>query len=50
MLNQESVDKPTCVVAHTVKGKGVAQMENQVVWHYKCPSDEELEKALEELR
>jgi transketolase len=42
--------RPGFVVAHTVKGKGVAQMEGDVVWHYRCPSDEELEKALEELR
>ena len=42
--------RPTCVVAHTVKGKGVSFMENATVWHYRSPSDEELEKALEELR
>ncbi len=41
--------RPTCVVAHTVKGKGVSWMENRVEWHYRSPSDKELEKALEEL-
>jgi len=47
-LNHKS-DKPTCVIAHTTKGRGVSFMENQVVWHYRSPSDEELEKALKEL-
>lgn len=37
------------IVAHTVKGKGVSFMENQLLWHYKSPSDEQLEQALEEL-
>ena len=41
--------RPGFVVAHTVKGKGVSWMEGRVEWHYRCPSDEELEKALEEL-
>ena len=41
--------RPSMVVAHTVKGKGVSFMENRTEWHYKCPSDGELEKALEEL-
>ena len=48
-ISRESVDKPTCVVAHTVKGKGVSFMEDAVVWHYRHPSDKELEKAAEEL-
>jgi len=38
--------KPTCVVAHTVKGKGVSFMEQETVWHYRSPSDKELEEAL----
>jgi len=41
--------RPSFVVAHTVKGKSVSFMEGKVEWHYRCPSDEELEKALEEL-
>ena len=41
--------RPTCVVAHTVKGKGVSWMEGKVEWHFKSPRDKELEKALEEL-
>lgn len=42
-------NKPSIVIAHTVKGKGVSFMENQVAWHYKSPSKEQLEIALKEL-
>ena len=37
--------KPKCILAHTVKGKGVSFMENQVGWHGKAPNDEEYEIA-----
>lgn len=42
-------EKPRVIIADTVKGKGVSFMENQPSWHGVAPSDEELEKALEEL-
>jgi transketolase len=42
-------EKPTAIVAHTTKGKGVSFMENRVEWHYKNPNDEQLEMALTEL-
>lgn len=42
-------DKPTAIIAHTTKGKGVSFMENQAGWHGKAPNDEEMEKALAEL-
>jgi transketolase len=41
--------KPSCVIAHTVKGKGVSFMENKLLWHYRSPQGEELERALAEL-
>jgi transketolase len=41
--------KPSCVIAHTVKGKGVSFMENQLAWHYKSPNDDQLAQALAEL-
>ncbi len=42
--------KPTCIIAHTVKGKGVPFMENNPLWHgSRAPSKEELELALKEL-
>ena len=42
-------DKPSFLIAHTVKGKGVSFMENRVEWHYKSPTSDELAQALEEL-
>ncbi len=42
--------KPSIVIAHTVKGKGVSFMENRVEWHYKSPSATQLDEALAELR
>ena len=41
--------KPRCIIAHTVKGKGISFMENQVGWHGKAPTEEERKLALEEL-
>lgn len=41
--------KPTCIVAHTVKGKGVSFMENKLLWHYRAPNEDELGLALAEL-
>lgn len=41
--------KPTCIVANTVKGKGVSFMENEVLWHYRDPQGEFYTKAVEEL-
>lgn len=41
---------PACILMHTVKGKGVSYMENQVGWHGKAPNDEEYAQAMEELR
>jgi transketolase len=40
---------PKALIAHTIKGKGVSYMENQLAWHYKSPNDEEYEIALKEL-
>jgi transketolase len=41
--------KPTCIIAKTVKGKGVSYMENVADWHGKGPNDAECAQALEEL-
>ena len=41
--------QPSCIVAHTVKGKGVSFMENQLAYHYNPPNDEQLRQALAEL-
>jgi len=42
-------NKPTMIIAHTHKGKGISFMEDKVGWHGKAPSAEEASKALEEL-
>ena len=42
-------EKPTCIVAHTIKGKGVSFMENNAGWHGKAPGKEDYEKAIKEL-
>jgi transketolase len=47
-VSSTAADKPTMVIAHTIKGKGVSFMENSVDWHYKSPSAEQLKMALEE--
>ena len=41
--------KPSCLIAHTVKGKGVSFMENTVLWHYRIPKGAEFDAALSEL-
>ena len=41
--------RPLCVIADTVKGKGVSFMENTILWHYRPPNTEELKMALSEL-
>ena len=46
---REVKGKPTAIIAHTLKGKGVSFMENQVGWHGKAPNDEEYAIAMEEL-
>lgn len=38
--------KPNCIIAHTVKGKGIPFMENQLLWHYRWPHAGEFELAL----
>lgn len=43
------LDKPSVLIAHTTKGKGVSFMESAVEWHYKSPSPDQLEKALMEV-
>ena len=42
-------DRPSCIVAHTVKGKGVSFMENNLLWHYRSAAGEEFDRALVEL-
>ncbi|HSQ88597.1 transketolase [Romboutsia sp.] len=48
-MAKETVEKPTMIVAKTIKGKGVSFMENEAGWHGTAPSDSDLERALAEL-
>ncbi|MFA4873452.1 MAG: transketolase [Patescibacteria group bacterium] len=41
--------KPTLILAHTIKGKGVSFMENQMEWHYHTPNEQQLTAAVDEL-
>lgn len=42
--------KPTVIIAHTVKGKGVSYMENNAAWHGSAPNEQQCEQAVKELR
>jgi len=42
-------NKPTVIIAHTIKGKGVSFMENEVDWHGKAPNKDEYQRALKDL-
>ncbi len=41
--------KPNLIIAHTIKGKGVSYMENQLKWHHGVPTDAEYQQAIAEL-
>jgi transketolase len=41
--------KPSCLIAHTIKGKGVDFMEDKLLWHYRTPDAEQVKNALNQL-
>ncbi len=41
--------RPTCIISHTIKGKGVSFMENKLLWHYRSPDRDEMARTLAEL-
>jgi transketolase len=43
-------NKPSVIIADTVKGKGISYMENKPLWHYRCPNEKEYKQGLKELR
>ncbi len=47
--NHRDPARPTCVIAHTIKGKGISFMEDRVEWHHKVPTAEQVEQARQEL-
>jgi transketolase len=48
-LNARGTDRPRCLIARTIKGKGVSFMEDRVEWHHKVPSAQQVKDALQEL-
>lgn len=42
-------DRTKLIISHSIKGQGVSYMEDQFIWHYKSPDDEQLEIAFREL-
>ena len=46
---KQTKNKPTCIIAKTIKGKGVSFMENKAEWHGKAPSEEEYIQAMKDL-
>jgi transketolase len=48
--SREVTGKPTVIVAHTIKGKGVSYMENNPAWHGQAPNDEQAAQAYAEIR
>lgn len=42
-------EKPVCIIANTIKGKGISFMENNILWHYRTPQGEEYDAAVLEL-
>ena len=49
-IKKNNSDKPKCIIANTIKGKGVSFMENITKWHFRSPTDDEYEKAKIELK
>ncbi len=48
-MRNHHLNKPKCIICHTVKGKGVSYMESDLSWHYRYPNDEQIKQALEEV-
>lgn len=46
---EQTKGRPSIIVGHTVKGKGVSFMENEAGWHGKAPNAEQAEQALADL-
>ncbi|MES2619225.1 MAG: transketolase [Bacteroidota bacterium] len=46
---KDETEKPTVIIAHTIKGKGINFMENKLLWHYRSPSAEEFAEAIKQL-
>ena len=50
LLTAKASNKPSAIIANTIKGKGISFMENNAGWHGKAPKDAELQAAMEEIK
>jgi transketolase len=50
LINAKLSPKPTLIMANTIKGKGVSFMENNSIWHHTRPTQNQFEKAINELK
>jgi transketolase len=48
-LSSSAAERPTAIIAHTIKGKGVSFMEDDNNWHYRIPTEGEVARARKEL-
>lgn len=46
---KQEQERPTVIIANTIKGRGVSFMENNLAWHYKSPNEEQYKQAIKEL-
>lgn len=49
LIQKNDNNKPTCIIAHTIKGKGISFMENNLLWHYRNPQGDDYTNAIREL-
>ncbi len=49
LLEAKKSDSPHAIIMNTIKGKGISFMEGKVEWHYKSPTNADLEKAISEI-
>ena len=49
IFNIKNKNKPKFIIADTTKGKGVSFMENNNLWHYKNPDENQLTRAIKEI-
>jgi len=49
ILSARGTDRPRCLIARTIKGKGVSFMEDRVEWHHKVPNAQQVHDAIQEL-
>ena len=48
-LKRKRSTKPLCIIANTIKGKGVSFMENNILWHYRNPDEKQYKLAINEI-